>query len=103
MKKVNKSDGGIEIIAIILKSNKGPFLSTNIPKIGPKINTATTCIIPANCKAFPFIPIKTPNVLPVLIIKDIGIFIKNENKIILQYLKLLITLNNFCLEIFLLD
>ena len=42
MKKVNKNAGGIEIIATILKSNKGPFLSTNIPKSGPKINIATT-------------------------------------------------------------
>ena len=55
-------DGKIETIVVILKINKGPFLSTNIPKIGPIIITNIVCIIPENCKAVPLIPIKAPNV-----------------------------------------
>ena len=63
---------------IILTINKGPFLSTTYPKPGPAIITTNIWRIPMNCKAFPFIPIKAPNVLAVLIRNEIEILIKNE-------------------------
>lgn len=100
MKKVNKSDGGIQTKAVILKTNKGPFLSHNIPKSAPNVTTAKNCNIPANCKALPFIPIKAPNVLPVLTIKEIAIFIKKEIKDIFQYLNVLTAYINFAFEYF---
>ena len=91
MKNTNKNEGNIHENEIILIINKGPFLSIIIPKKGPIIMIPAICKIPANCKALPFIPIKAPNVLPVLTIKVTDIFIKNEIKANFQYLKVLIT------------
>ena len=58
--------------------------------MGLKAIQKKTCRIPANCKAFPFIPIKAPNVLPVFTINEIEILKKNEMKLNLQNLKFLI-------------
>ena len=86
MKKTKRTGGNILKIENILEINRGPFLLTIIPKIGP-ITETKVWSIPAYCKAFPFIPIKAPKVLPVLIINEIEKFIKNKIRVILQYLK----------------
>ena len=38
-------------IEAILKINRPPFLSTNIPNIGPNIKTNRVCKTTTNCKA----------------------------------------------------
>ena len=90
MKKIKRTGGKMLKIENILKINRGPFLSTIIPKNGP-ITDTKVWRIPAYCRAFPLIPIKAPKVLPVQIINEIAKFIKNKIKVILQYLKVLIT------------
>ena len=69
----------------------GPFLSDMIPKIGPINIIEAPWMAIKNCKALPFIPIIAPNVLPVVIIKEIGKLNQNETRTILQNLKVLIT------------
>ena len=50
MKKTKRTGGNILKIENILKINRGPFLSTIIPKIGPITDTKVWSI-PAYCKA----------------------------------------------------
>ena len=82
--------GAIATIVHILNISKGPFLSEIKPKIGPTIIIETPCMTVKNCKAPPSMPINAPNVLPVVIINDIGKLTKKEAKAILQNLKVLI-------------
>ena len=82
-------------IETILKINRPPFLSTNIPNTGPNIKVNRVCNTPANYKAFPFIPIIAPNVLPVLTINEIAILIRKLIKDNLQNLKVLTTFFTF--------
>ena len=78
MKNSSRIPGKIDTIDAILNINNGPFLSDKIPNIGPTIIIPAPCAIVKNCKAPPLIPIKAPNVLPVVIINEIGKLNKND-------------------------